>query len=71
MDHISNRNHEHAQSKEVTMTRMKAKLNTAIHDKRRLTSANVKQEGIMKRFQLDYYELAQHMEVLLFPVIIL
>lgn len=56
------RNHEHAQSKEVTMTRMKAKLNTAIHDKRRLTSANVKQEGIMKRFQLDYYELAQHME---------
>jgi hypothetical protein len=53
------------------MTRMKAKLNTAIHDKRRLTSANVKQEGIMKRFQLDYYELAQHMEVLLFPVIIL
>jgi hypothetical protein len=50
---------------------MKAKLNTAIHDKQRLTSANVKQEGIMKRFQLDYYELAQHMEVLLFSVIIL
>lgn len=49
--------------KDMTMKSLKAKLRDVGEEKKRLLHSNSNQGNLMKRFQLDFHELAHHIEV--------
>lgn len=55
--------HDKLLHKDMTLKSLKAKLSALSKERVRLVQANSKQTELMSRFQLDYYELAQQIEV--------